>query len=78
MREGPQDDPRSDRLARSITDLLNELRVAGTGIEVMFAFLVIVPFNAGWKSVSVRSLGLLHHAVVYCHRAVADRPLRRY
>lgn len=28
---------------RNITDLLNELRVAGTGIQVMFAFLLIAP-----------------------------------
>lgn len=36
-----------------MTDLLNELRVAGTGVQVMFAFLLVVPFNAGWKEASV-------------------------
>jgi Family of unknown function (DUF6328) len=51
-REGPQDERGSDRLGRNVTDLLNELRVAGTGIQVMFAFLLIVPFNAGWKKAS--------------------------
>lgn len=51
-RESPGDEPDSERLERNLTDLLNELRVAGTGIQVMFAFLLVVPFNAGWKQAS--------------------------
>ena len=51
-RQGPHDEPESERLGRNVTDLLNELRVAGTGIQVMFAFLLVVPFNAGWKDAS--------------------------
>jgi Family of unknown function (DUF6328) len=50
--ENPRDEPDSERLDRNVTDLLNELRVAGTGIQVMFAFLLVVPFNAGWKQAS--------------------------
>ncbi len=30
-------------------ELLNELRVSGTGIQVLLAFLLIVPFNTGYK-----------------------------
>jgi hypothetical protein len=30
-------------------ELLNELRVSGTGIQVLLAFLLIVPFNVGYK-----------------------------
>ena len=52
LRESPRDEPDSERLGRNLTDLLNELRVAGTGIQVMFAFLLVVPFNAGWKQAS--------------------------
>jgi hypothetical protein len=48
----PRDEPDSERLGRNVTDLLNELRVAGTGIQVMLAFLLVVPFNAGWKQTS--------------------------
>jgi len=48
----PPDEPDSERLGRNVTDLLNELRVAGTGIQVMFAFLLVLPFNAGWKKAS--------------------------
>ena len=51
--EGTHDEPGSERLGRNLTDLLNELRVAGTGIQVMLAFLLVVPFNAGWKDASV-------------------------
>lgn len=49
---GPHDEPDSETLGRNLTDLLNELRVAGAGIQVMFAFLLVVPFNAGWKEAS--------------------------
>ena len=40
-----------ERLDRNTVELLNELRIAGTGIQVMFAFLLVVPFNAGWRRV---------------------------
>jgi hypothetical protein len=39
------------RLDRNEIELLNELRIAGTGIQVMFAFLLILPFSAGWRHV---------------------------
>jgi hypothetical protein len=42
----------AERLDRNTMELLNELRVAGTGIQVMFGFLLIVPFNKGWPKVS--------------------------
>jgi hypothetical protein len=34
-----------EQLDRNHIELLNELRVAGTGIQVLLAFLLIVPFN---------------------------------
>lgn len=52
MREAPPGEQESERLGRNVTDLLNELRVAGTGIQVMLAFLLVVPFNAGWEKTS--------------------------
>ena len=49
----PPDDPRpetdAERLDRNLIELLNELRVTGTGIQVLLAFLLIVPFNTGYK-----------------------------
>ncbi len=49
--ESERDESPSQRLDRNTVELLNELRIAGTGIQVMFAFLLIVPFNTGWKQV---------------------------
>jgi hypothetical protein len=44
-----RDETSDEQLDRNTMELLNELRVAGTGIQVMFAFLLVVPFNAGWS-----------------------------
>jgi hypothetical protein len=44
-----RDETSDEQLDRNTIELLNELRVAGTGIQVMFAFLLVVPFNAGWS-----------------------------
>jgi O-antigen/teichoic acid export membrane protein len=50
--EDGRDESSLERLDRNTTELLNELRVAGTGIQVMLAFLLVVPFNAGWRRVN--------------------------
>lgn len=34
----------AERLDRNTIELVNELRVAGTGVQVLFAFLLVVPF----------------------------------
>lgn len=44
-----RDESPDEQLDRNTIELLNELRVAGTGIQVMFAFLLVVPFNTGWS-----------------------------
>jgi hypothetical protein len=49
--EDERDESRPQRLDRNTVELLNELRIAGTGIQVMFAFLLILPFNKGWAKV---------------------------
>ena len=49
--EGRRDETPPERLDRNTVELLNELRVAGAGVQVMFAFLLVVPFNQGWKKV---------------------------
>ncbi|MGB9185578.1 MAG: DUF6328 family protein [Solirubrobacteraceae bacterium] len=41
-----------EKLDRNTIELLNELRVVATGIQVMFGFLLIVPFNTGFRRVS--------------------------
>jgi hypothetical protein len=37
-----------DRLNRELIELLNELRVALPGVQVLFAFLLTLPFTRGW------------------------------
>jgi hypothetical protein len=41
-----------ERLDRNTVELLQELRVVATGIQVLFGFLLIVPFNTGFRRVS--------------------------
>jgi hypothetical protein len=37
-----------DRWQRNFADLLQELRVAQTGVQILFAFLLTLPFSAGF------------------------------
>ena len=41
-----------ERLDRELIELLNELRVALPGVQVLFAFLLIVPFSQRFSSVT--------------------------
>jgi amino acid transporter len=47
----PQED-RKERIDRELIELLNELRVALPGVQVLFAFLLVVPFQQGFADVS--------------------------
>jgi hypothetical protein len=47
-----RDETPLQRLDRNTTELVSEMRVAAIGIQVLFAFLLVVPFNAGWGKVS--------------------------
>ena len=48
----PDQETGNERLERNTIELLNELRVAGTGVQVLFAFLLVVPFNTGFRRVT--------------------------
>jgi Family of unknown function (DUF6328) len=41
-----------ERADRNLTELLGELRVALPGVQVLFAFLLVVPFNRGFDDVT--------------------------
>jgi Family of unknown function (DUF6328) len=41
-----------ERVSRELIELLNELRVALPGVQVLFAFLLAVPFAQGFTTVS--------------------------
>ena len=47
----PDESPKA-RYDRELIELLNELRVALPGVQVLFAFLLAVPFAQGWKHVT--------------------------
>ena len=64
-----RDETSAERLDRNTMELLNELRVAATGIQVMFGFLLIVPFNVGWRRLS--SFGRTEYFVTLICIAVA-------
>jgi Flp pilus assembly protein TadB len=41
---------KKERISRELIELLNELRVALPGVQVLFAFLLAVPFSNGFSS----------------------------
>jgi uncharacterized membrane protein YbhN (UPF0104 family) len=47
-----RDETPSERADRNLDELLQELRVALPGVQVLFAFLLIVPFNQRFAEVS--------------------------
>jgi hypothetical protein len=47
----PDEDPKA-RLDRELIELLNELRVALPGVQVLFAFLLILPFTDGFAKLT--------------------------
>jgi O-antigen/teichoic acid export membrane protein len=51
-REDSRDESPLERLDRNTTELLQELRVAVTGVQVMLAFLLVVPFNTRFTRLS--------------------------
>ena len=42
------EETKKERVDRELIELLNELRVALPGVQVLFAFLLILPFTNGW------------------------------
>jgi cation transport ATPase len=50
--EADRSDEDQERLNRQMTELLNELRVAMPGVQVLFAFLLAVPFQQRFQDVN--------------------------
>src|SRR4029450_8919978 len=46
------EDDRKTRVDRELIELLNEVRVALPGVQVLFAFLLIVPFQQAFQQVT--------------------------
>jgi hypothetical protein len=47
-----------ERLDRNLQEMLGELRVALPGVQVLFAFLLVVPFNQGFEDVTSFQKGI--------------------
>jgi hypothetical protein len=54
-----------ERLDRELIELLNELRIALPGVQVLFAFLLILPFSNGFSKVS-EGEKIVYFAAVLC------------
>jgi hypothetical protein len=51
--QGPEpDENEKERVDRELIELLNELRVALPGVQILFAFMLVVPFNTGFANLS--------------------------
>jgi hypothetical protein len=50
--EGAAGESRDERLNRELLELLNELRVALPGVQVLFAFLLTLPFTSRFADLS--------------------------
>ena len=59
------------RVDRELMELLNELRVALPGVEVLFAFLLTLPFTTGWESVTSTERNVYFTAVLTTAAAIA-------
>jgi amino acid transporter len=51
-RSGGSDENTDERLNRELIELLNELRVALPGVQVLFAFLLTVPFSGRFTALT--------------------------
>ncbi|HEY4277318.1 MAG TPA: DUF6328 family protein [Conexibacter sp.] len=49
---GAEGETEKQRIDRNLIELLNELRVVLPGVQVLFAFLLAVPFQNGWDRVT--------------------------
>ena len=50
--QDPRDETRAERDDRNLIELLQELRVAGLGVQVLFGFLLSLPFTTVFKQLS--------------------------
>ena len=57
-RPSGRDETEEERLDRNLAELLQELRVAQTGVQVLFAFLLVLPFNQRFVEVTSAERGI--------------------
>ena len=64
------EDPK-ERVDRELIELLNELRVALPGVQVLFAFLLILPFQQGFAKISDLDRGIYFATLLMTSAATA-------
>ena len=64
-RGSPRDETLEQRADRNLSELLQELRVALPGVQVLFAFLLTVPFSSGFSRLDSFQRNL-YFAVLCC------------
>jgi len=66
-----EEESEKERLDRELIELLNELRVALPGVQVLFAFLLTLPFTNGWERISATDRRVFFAAVLLTAASVA-------
>jgi hypothetical protein len=70
MDDGRDETP-DERADRNLTDLLQELRVALPGVQVLFAFLLAVPFQDGFEDVTTFQRDVYFATLLFSAAAIA-------
>lgn len=65
------DETKKERIDRELVELLNELRVALPGVQVLFAFLLTVPFSQGFTKMTGSQKGVYAAAILLAAAATA-------
>jgi hypothetical protein len=65
------EESKDEKLDRELIELLNELRVALPGVQVLFAFLLVVPFQQGYTRLSALDRDVYFVAVMAAMVATA-------
>jgi hypothetical protein len=66
-----RDETEEERLDRNLTELLNELRVALPGVQVLFAFLLAVPFSQRFEALTSYQQDVYYGSLVCAAAACA-------
>jgi hypothetical protein len=71
--QGPYDraETAAERADRNLAELLQELRVAAVGIQVLFGFLLAIPFATGFAKLSINQRHLYMATLVLAATATA-------
>src|SRR5690348_13669989 len=64
-RPSGRDETESERLDRNLSELLQELRVALPGVQVLFAFLLAVPFQAHFTEITDFEKGVYFATLIF-------------